>query len=153
MTSKTTILAIRTLLFLARQPQPVVFTPRSIAESLHESPSYLPKVTRLLARAGILRAEKGVHGGVHLARPPERVTLLEIVEACQGAVLADVCQDGCKTGRTCSFHASAEELRTAVVDVYSRWTLARLMEKPSIARRGLSTAMPCLMSDPGGTIQ
>ena len=45
----------------------------------------------------------------------------------------------------------AEELRAAMVGVYSRWTLERLMERPSIStpRAGLG----CLMSSPGGIIQ
>ncbi|MBI4907907.1 MAG: Rrf2 family transcriptional regulator [Acidobacteria bacterium] len=142
MISKTTILAIRTLMHLAQQPPQAVLTPRSIAEALHESPSYLAKVTRLLVKAGTLRAEKGVHGGVHLTRPAEKVTLLEIVEACEGAILGGFCEEGCGRHRICSYHVSTKELRAAVVGVYSRWTLARLMERPCV-HAGTSA---CLMA-------
>jgi Rrf2 family protein len=105
-------------------------SPRLIADQLGESPSYLAKVFRELAKAGIVRAHRGVSGGVTLDRPPDGVNLLEIVEACQGMILGDFCQDADDVSDTCAFHQAAVELHSAVVGVLSRWTLARLLAKP-----------------------
>ncbi len=144
MITKTTRLAIRLLIHLGRGNPELVQSPRAIAEALEESPTYLAKVTRLLVKAGILRAEKGAHGGVYLAKPAERITLLAIVEGCQGSIVGDYCQPGCNTKITCSYHAAAEELRTAIVGVLSQWNLVRLMERPyssKVATHGLACVM------------
>jgi Rrf2 family protein len=134
MISKTTLLAIRVLNFLGRQPGNSVLSQRKMAEALQESPTYLAKVTRELVRAGILRAEKGARGGVHISRAPNEITLLQIVEACQGAIVGDYCSPDCDRRSVCSYHRAAEELHLAMVRVLSRWTMARLMERPSSNR-------------------
>ena len=101
-----------------------------MAEQLGESPTYLAKVLRQLVKVGILRAHRGVAGGVTLNRPPEDVTLLAIMEACQGAFLTDFCQDASELTKTCAFHQAAAELHATIVSVLSRWTLAHLLARP-----------------------
>ena len=52
----------------------------------HEVPvAYLAKHLQAMSRAGILEATQGPRGGYRLARPATEVTLLEIVEAIDGA--------------------------------------------------------------------
>lgn len=148
MINKTSVLAIRTLIFMGQQTDNAVRSPRQMAEALGESPTYLSKVTQLLARAGILRAEKGVHGGVYLGRPPADVTLLQIVEACQGSIVAPNCRPDCDRRMTCSYHVAAEELRVAIVGVLSGWTLARLMVRSSASAKAKAPlpGLACLMN-------
>ncbi len=143
MITKTTISAIRALIFIAQNSGEGFLSPRRIADELGESPSYLAKVARSLVKAGILRAEKGVKGGVWLGRPPDRITLLAIIEACQGAILGDYCQPGCPSELICSYHQAAEELRGAIVGVLSRWSLAQLLRKPHGAAGKRS--VPCII--------
>ncbi|WP_063059909.1 RrF2 family transcriptional regulator [Nocardia sienata] len=47
---------------------------------------YLKKRLQALVRAGILTSTPGVRGGFGLARPPERITLLDVVTAVEGGV-------------------------------------------------------------------
>lgn len=136
MLTKTSLLAIRALLWLVQHGRDASVSPRRIAEALDASPTYLAKVLRLLVKVGILRAEKGVKGGVRLNRLPAQITLLAIVEACQGTLLGDYCEPGCHAGQTCSFHQAAEELHLAVTGILSRWTLAQLAEHPRPAALG-----------------
>lgn len=144
MVTKTSISAIRTLLFLAGQRPGEVHSPRAIAEVLGESPTYLAKIARQLCKAGILHAEKGTRGGVYLTRSADKITLQQVVEACQGAFVGDYCEPGRSPKVTCSYHAAAEELRAAIVGVLSRWTLARLMERP-YSRKSGQQGLPCVM--------
>jgi Rrf2 family protein len=132
--NQTTLSAIRALLYLAGNAQLRVLPPRAIALPLGESPTYLAKVCRLLARAGILRAVKGVKGGVRLARTPRQITLLALVEACQGAIVGDYCREDCRPELTCAYHHAAAELRQAIVGVLARWSLADLLEQPAPPR-------------------
>jgi Rrf2 family protein len=148
--TKTSLSAIRALLFLARNPPGAVFSPRRIAEELGESPTYMAKVSRLLVKVGILRAEKGVKGGVRLDRRPADISLLSVVEACQGSIVGNYCRVECDPGLTCAFHQAALELQAAVVRVLSRWSLAQLVEKPAPAARRRGGPIPCVML--GGAI-
>ena len=107
MITKTTLSAVRALVYLGLHGQEGSLSPRRIAEQLGESPTYMAKVTRLLVRADLLRAEKGAKGGVRLGRAPSQITLLAIVEACQGSLAGDYCQTECAPGLTCGYHAAA----------------------------------------------
>jgi Rrf2 family protein len=133
MLSKTTISALRALIYLARREEHGCVSPRRIAEALAESPTYLAKSLRHLVKTGILRAEKGVHGGVRLGRQPAQVTLLSIVEACQGAIVADFCESLPASSSYCGLHRAALDLHTAITEVLSRWTLAQFLDVPSDA--------------------
>ena len=146
MISKTALIAFRTLVHMGTHRDNVVRSPRKIAEALGESATYLAKVTRLLVKADILRAEKGARGGVYLRRAPHEITLLDIVEACQGAIAGDFCKPGCDKKMICSYHVAAEELRAAIVGVLSQWTLANLMERPSSPKLAQLTGVACLMA-------
>ncbi len=130
MLTKTTVSAIRALTYLGTRGRGRPLSPRHIAERLGESPSYLAKVVRLMVRAGILRATRGVNGGVVLHHPPRDISLLAIVEACQGAILGDFCEGTVALKRTCAFHQAAAELHRAVVQAMSHWTLEHFIERP-----------------------
>ena len=130
MITKTSLSAIRALLYISRHEDGDPLSPRKIGEELKESPTYMAKVTRHLVKAGILRAEKGVKGGVRLSRRPQDITMLEVVQACQGTLVGDYCQAVCDHASVCAYHRAAEELHAAISGVLSRWTLAQLMKKP-----------------------
>jgi Rrf2 family cysteine metabolism transcriptional repressor len=50
---------------------------------------FLEGMFATLRRAGILHSQRGVKGGYTFARPPGEVTVLEVVEALEGALDAD----------------------------------------------------------------
>jgi len=56
----------------------------ALAECFGLSPSYLLKHLNMLTAAGILESVPGPAGGYRLARPAERITLLDIVLAIEG---------------------------------------------------------------------
>ncbi|MGZ4676353.1 MAG: RrF2 family transcriptional regulator [Acidimicrobiia bacterium] len=55
--------------------------------------AYLAKHLQALSRAGILESVRGPRGGYRLARPAAEITLLEVVEAIDGAESAFVCTE------------------------------------------------------------
>ena len=144
MITKTSLLATRALVCVAEAEQGVVLSPRTIAARLGESPAYMAKVLRSLVKAGILRAEHGRRGGVLLNRRPSDVTLLAIVEACQGAIAGSYCQSIADLRTACAFHRAAVELQHSVVSVLSRWNLEQLAGSPRPSKR-LPGEMHCMM--------
>jgi Rrf2 family protein len=132
MVTKTTISALRTLTYLAGREGFVAL--RGMAGELDESPTYLAKVTRLLVRDGILQAGKGAKGGVRLGRAPEAITLLSVVEACQGHIAGTYCQPGCDPNTVCPYHRAAIELERAVIEVLNHWSLRHMLADQSHAR-------------------
>jgi Rrf2 family protein len=142
--TKTSLLATRALVFLAEAEQGVVASPRSIATRLGESPAYMAKVLRSLVKAGILRAEHGRNGGVLLNRRPGDVTLLAIVEACQGAIAGSYCQGIADLRMACAFHRATVELQHSIIKILSRWNLEQLAASPRPVKR-LSGEIHCMM--------
>ena len=49
---------------------------------------YLLKILQQLVRADVLRSKRGPRGGFNMARPTEKVTLLQIIEAVDGPMVS-----------------------------------------------------------------
>lgn len=132
MLTATTELAIRALVLLGLSGEQKPIPPRRLAETLACSPTYLSKTLGHLVRAGILRSVRGARGGVVIARDPNRITLLEIVEGCQGTVLGDYCHGvrDDEVALSCRYHRVMAELHEHVVRTLSNCTLAELLACP-----------------------
>src|SRR5918995_306966 len=68
--------------------------PRSlawIAGAQHLPAGYLEQLAIPLRRAGLVESTRGAHGGYQLARPPELVSVGEIVRALEGPVTPVEC--------------------------------------------------------------
>jgi Rrf2 family protein len=76
--------AVQALVSLAAQEGGGVLPSHHAARAHGMRAPFLLKVLRPLVRVGILDSVKGPHGGYRLARPPKRITLLEVVEAEEG---------------------------------------------------------------------
>ena len=77
--------AVRALAELARRgsaPVPI----GEIAARRDISPQFLESLFVTLRRGGVLQSQRGVKGGYSLAKAPEEVTVLEVVELLEGEV-------------------------------------------------------------------
>ena len=81
--------ASRALLSLALHDAPSIPTSvRDIAERTGLPQPYLEQILLALKGAGLVRSKRGVGGGYVLARPPETITLAQIVSAVDGPIVA-----------------------------------------------------------------
>jgi len=71
--------ALHSLLTLAAQPDPV--SVRDLAGFQRIPERFLAKVFTRLEKAGLVRAIEGISGGFALARPAERIPVMDILEA------------------------------------------------------------------------
>jgi Rrf2 family protein len=79
--SRTTAYAIQASLQLARCPPGVPVPCSQMARDGQLPERFLLQVLRTLVNHGLMRSTRGVEGGYCLSRTPERITLLDIVEA------------------------------------------------------------------------
>ena len=80
MFSQTVEYALRAMVHLAQQ-SPDQCTTDQIAQEMQVPKAYLAKVLQLLVRAGLVQSQRGLGGGMTLARPPAKVNLYEAVQA------------------------------------------------------------------------
>lgn len=81
--------ASRALLSLAlRMEEAPPTSVRDIAERTGLPQPYLEQILLALKGAGLVRSKRGVGGGYVLARPPEQITLGQIVSAVDGPIMA-----------------------------------------------------------------
>jgi Rrf2 family protein len=85
--------AIHSVALLAGLRADGVLAAAALAEFHGVSPSYLLKHLQALSGAGILATVPGPNGGYRLAKPPQKITLLDIVLAVEGPEPAFRCAE------------------------------------------------------------
>lgn len=85
--------AVHCVLLLSGLSEDGVLSAAALAEFHGVSPSYLLKHLQALAGAGLLESVPGPKGGYRLARPVDRITLLDIVVAVEGEAPAFRCAE------------------------------------------------------------
>jgi len=88
--TKQTDYGIILLARLADEPARVR-TAGELADATHLPLPMVSKVLKLLARRGILVSHRGVAGGYGLARPPEAVSVAELIDALEGPIALTTC--------------------------------------------------------------
>ena len=83
--------AVRAVYYLTQLGDDSRAATSQIAEKQHIPPSFLAKIISQLSVAGLLHTSRGARGGVSLARDPEEISLLDVVEAIDGPILLNEC--------------------------------------------------------------
>jgi Rrf2 family protein len=95
--------AVRAVLYLSQLGEDQRAATSQIASEQQIPPSFLAKIVSQLSVAGLLQTSRGARGGVSLARTPEEISLLEVVEAIDGPILLNECvgNGACTFGDDC----------------------------------------------------
>jgi Rrf2 family transcriptional regulator, nitric oxide-sensitive transcriptional repressor len=131
--------ALRTLMRLASEPARS-FATTEIASEFKISRNHLAKVVRDLGNGGFISTQRGVGGGFTLARPPQSITLGEVVRALEGEALVECFrEDGgaCVLTSRCRLKARLAAAREAFLRELDATTLAECAY-PSHPRGGPS---------------
>ena len=76
--------ALQALVYMANETDGQLVASHVVAEAEGIPELFLLKVLKMLVSARILQSLKGPSGGYRLARPANKITLLEVVEAVDG---------------------------------------------------------------------
>lgn len=94
------------------------------------------KLLKLLVRGGIVVSQRGAGGGYALARPPERINAVEVIDALEGPVALTECSGehhSCALERGCALNHNWQQINRAVRDALRAITLAQLARPHSAA--------------------
>ncbi len=114
---------------LAADPDRVVNAPDLAAETRLPVPT-VSKILKLLAKGGVLRSSRGVHGGYSLAKGPHEISAAELLTALEGPVALTVCIEGspgeCDHETYCQVRGHWQSINQALEEALGRITLAEL---------------------------
>ena len=119
--------AISALIVLSREEQGKTVSAADLARPLHCPAAYLSQTLAKLIPAGIVDSRRGLNGGVYLVRKPGEITLLEVVDAIDGADFWERCFlgiAGCGEIEPCPFHKVWKEQRRQTHEWLSMTTFA-----------------------------
>jgi Rrf2 family protein len=91
--------------------------------------SYTPQILGMLARAGIAESRPGRGGGYRLARPPEEISMLQVVESAEGSLANLTCPlsgGPCRWDDACAVHPTWAEVTGSVRAVLDRTSLEQV---------------------------
>ena len=86
--SRSTGYALLAVGYLAQHQKEGIILSQAISKKYTIPLEYLLKILQQLVRANVLRSKRGPRGGFSLARPPQKITLLQVVEAVDGPMVS-----------------------------------------------------------------
>lgn len=100
---------------------------RDLARKVKVPADYLAKVLATLARAGVVTASRGVNGGYRLARPADRIRLIEVVLPFEGQRAKPGCvlRPGrpCRDSSACCAHGAWSKVKNSYSEFLERTTV------------------------------
>ena len=124
--------ALRAVVYLAMHPSDPQKT-ADIALATKVPTAYLSKVLQGLREQQIVTLQRGIGGGVRLAFQPEKITILDVVNAVDPIQRIKTCPLGLKSHgvRLCSLHKKMDDALNEMETAFASTTLAELLIEPN----------------------
>lgn len=105
---------------------------RELCERQEISVKYLEQLIPLLRTAGLVKSTRGPRGGYHLALPPSKITLYDVVSTLEGATSLTECVEdpaSCHRAEACAAHEIWNDVSRKVVEILRGTTLAEMARR------------------------
>ena len=134
--------ATRALLDLAlhHDEEPVLL--KDIAQRQEISLPYLEHLITPLIAGGLVRSTRGAKGGISLAKPPEEIKLVEVIQLLEGSIAPVECVTNpeiCPRSASCVARDVWGEIKRAINGVLQSTTLQDLVERQKMKRQSGAT--------------
>lgn len=129
--SKTTSYALKTLSFMARDPQKI-FSAICLFEALDIPQPYLKRLLTDLSKKGFIKSHKGRSGGFYFSRDINNIYVSEIIEAVEGMDSFNSCIFGnslCSPDNVCPMHDNWEKMKDQLHSTLTTTSLGDLTNK------------------------
>lgn len=97
---------------------------------------FLEQILNDLKSAGVLESKRGIAGGYRLKRPPENITLAEVIRHIEGPLAPVSCVSerfyekcSCPNEDKCAIRSVMKEVRDAIVKILEDVTVAQMCER------------------------
>jgi Rrf2 family transcriptional regulator, nitric oxide-sensitive transcriptional repressor len=135
MISQTSEYALRVVVFLAS----LSGTPATIAQiavTTRIPAGYLAKVLLSLSKAGVVRTQRGLHGGSVLARPAGELSVYDVIQAVDPIKRITSCPLGLKSHgvNLCPLHRRLDQAIESVENAFRSSTIAELVAEPTSSK-------------------
>jgi len=85
---RTTAYGLMAACYVAVHPEKNIVLSQDISKEYDIPIEYLLKILQQLVKGNILRSKRGPRGGFRLARPANKITMLQIIEAVDGPMVS-----------------------------------------------------------------
>ncbi len=129
--SKETDYGVILLAHFASGDRPLRRSARQVASETQLSLPMVSKVLKILARQGLLISRRGVKGGYSLARPADRISVVEIIHAVEGPIAMTECIESpgeCCHEPLCQLQSNWRRINEAVTRALSGIKLSDMIE-------------------------
>lgn len=136
--TRQTEYAVKTLAELGRVPYGQLLSSKVIAQRHNIPEDFLHKTIQVLSRAGLVTTQRGVQGGVRLARSLEKITLADVIEAMEGPIALNVCLSQgfqCDNMDTCQVRRVLASAQAAMLRELRKKTLADMVAAEEEAKK------------------
>lgn len=126
--SKLTDYGTVVLAHMARHPE-AMHTATEVAEHTHLAAPTVSKLLKLFAKGGLVRSYRGAHGGYTLARTPEKISAVQIIDAVEGPVAITECSmhnGQCVIEPTCAVGHNWQRISQSIREALKTVSLAEL---------------------------
>lgn len=132
MFSQTVEYALRAVVHLASEA-PKAQTTDEIAAATRVPRAYLSKVLQSLTRGGIVHSQRGLRGGMALAKPAEQLTILEVVNAVEPVQRIRTCPLGLSAHgvNLCPLHRRMDNALAMIEEALGGATVAEILAEPT----------------------
>jgi len=123
--------AVRGALYLSFQRKGVTAGRKEIAGVMDIPDQFLGKIAQQLAKAQIIEIIQGAKGGYRLLVPPEKLTMLDVVEAVIGEIYLNDCvirPESCERAPACSAHQVWEKARDQLRDTLRQTNFKQMLD-------------------------
>jgi Rrf2 family protein len=123
--------ALRMLVNLALRNDAGPVTAAVLVDGQNVPVDFAYKILQKLCRAKILNSFKGVNGGFVLAKKPEAISLLDVIEAVQGRIIIRPCllgDENCVSAKPCPVSAKLQKLQETLDSEMQGITLAQIIQ-------------------------
>lgn len=121
--------ALRAMIFLSSQGVGVKCTIIDISKAKRIPEMFLRKIIPLLCKSGLIISKKGKSGGIFLARDPNKITPLDILEAVDGPIYLTKCindKNFCQEVEWCSVHSIWNEILVEMRNKLSQKSIVQI---------------------------
>jgi Rrf2 family protein len=128
MLSKTSEYALRTMVWLAKQKPLIFLKTEELAEAIKAPEAYLSKILQSLSKVGLVQARKGIKGGYTLNKPPESISLFDVIMAVDPSHRILKCPLGIPNHETlCPLHQKLDNVHAEMEKTFGNCYLSDLV--------------------------